>query len=164
MPSVRLREIVTAADQESVMDLRRAPGQERYLPDMEDHFEEAVRYPHARPRLFSVHDGDTLVGFAMISDGIPPAVLEADADLVGPYYLWRLLIDERYQGRGYGRATIEAVSGYVRGRPGGDVLYTSCVAGEGSPQTFYLHLGFVKTGRVAFEEQEDVLALDLRGP
>ena len=50
-----------------------------------------------------------LVGFVMISDGIPAETLAADDDIVGPYYLWRLLIDHRHQGRGYGAATIDAV-------------------------------------------------------
>jgi diamine N-acetyltransferase len=158
VPAVQLREIVTEADRAAVMGLRRAPGQERYLPDMDDHFEEAERYPQACPRLFSVHDGDQLVGFAMISDGIPQPTLDADPEIVGPYYLWRLLIDASFQGRGYGRATIDAVADYVRAR-GGEVLWTSCVAGDGSPQPFYLHLGFYKSGRVAFGEE--VLGLDL---
>ena len=62
----------------------------------------------------------------MISDGIPQETLAADRDIVGPYFLWRLLIDERVQGRGYGAATIDAVVAYVRTRPGADVLWTSC--------------------------------------
>ena len=159
-PAVVLREIVSHSDRLSVMELQRGPGQERYLPDMADHFREASTYPQACPRMFSIHDGDELVGFAMISDGISQATLDEDPDIVGPYYLWRLLIDASHQGRGYGRAAIDAVAAYVRSRPGGEVLYTSCVAGDASPQTFYLHLGFVKTGRIA--SGEDVLALDLR--
>ena len=40
-----------------------------------------------------------MVGFVMISDNIPQPM---DEDLVGPYFLWKLLIDESCQGRGYG--------------------------------------------------------------
>ena len=76
------------------------------------------------------------------------------------YYLWRLLIDERFQGRGYGAATIDAVVAYLRTRPGADLLWTSCRAGPGSPQPFYLHYGFVLTGDVKLGE--DLLRLDLR--
>jgi diamine N-acetyltransferase len=111
--------------------------------------------------MWSVHDADTgeLVGFVMISDGIPQEVLDADDDIVGPYYLWRLLIDHRFQGRGYGVATIDAVVDYLRTRPNADVLLTSCAAGEGSPQPFYLHYGFEETGEVKWGE--DVFRLDL---
>ncbi|HEY7590001.1 MAG TPA: GNAT family N-acetyltransferase [Candidatus Limnocylindrales bacterium] len=158
MANVELRDIRTDADRAAVMALRRRPGQERYLGSVGEHFAEAIEYPQAKPRMWAVHDADRVVGFVMISDGIPADTLAADPELVGPYFLWKLLVDAPLQGRGYGRAIVEAVGGYVRQR-GGEVLYTSCVDGEGSPQPFYLRLGFVKTGRIA--DGEDVLALDL---
>ena len=117
--------------------------------------EDAAAEPRAKPRMWSVHHREQLVGFVMISDGIG----ELDDDLVGPYYLWRLLIDERFQGRGYGAATIDAVVDYLRGRPDASVLWTSCAAGDGSPQPFYLRYGFVRTGDVKWDE--DLLRLDL---
>ena len=161
MPAVQLRDLVTEDDDEAVMGLRRGPGQERYLGRMISHFEDAISDAKACPRMWSVHDAETgqLVGFVMISDGIPQDVLDANDDIVGPYYLWRLLIDHRFQGRGYGAATIDAVAAYVRTRPNAEALLTSCRAGEGSPQPFYLQYGFVKTDRVV--DGEDVLRLDL---
>jgi diamine N-acetyltransferase len=161
MPIVELRDIVTDDDYEAVFGLRRGPGQDRYLGSMISHFEDAILDAHACPRAWSVHDtaDGSLVGFVMISDGIPAETLAARDDTVGPYYLWRLLIDHRAQGRGYGAATIDAVADYVRGRPDGRVLLTSCAAGEGSPQPFYLAYGFEKTGIVMWDE--DLLSLDL---
>ena len=82
-----------------------------------------------------------------------------DDDLVGPYFLWKLLIDESFQGQGYGAATLDAVRLYLRTRPAADVLYTSCSDGPGSPRGFYLRYGFTDTGRVMWGE--NVLALDL---
>lgn len=160
MTAAELRDIVTEDDVEAVMGLRRGPGQERYLGSMISHFEDAIVDAQACPRMWSVHDAadGTLVGFAMISDNIPAETLAADDDIVGPYFLWRLLIDHRRQGRGYGRAALDAVVLYVRGRRG-DVLWTSCKDGDGSPQPFYLHYGFVKTGDVKWGE--DLLRLDL---
>jgi diamine N-acetyltransferase len=160
MTAVVLRDIVTDEDRAAVMALRRGPGQERYLGSMASHFEDAIDDAHACPRMWSVHDATSgqLVGFAMISDDIPAETLAARDDTVGPYYLWRLLIDHRWQGRGYGRATIDAVADYVRAKPNGQVLLTSCKAGDGSPQPFYLHYG-TKTGTVMWDE--DLLSLDL---
>ena len=113
----------------------------------------------AMPHPWAVHDADSgaLVGFAMISDNIPEPM---DDDLVGPYFLWKLLIDEPFQGRGYGTAAIDAVTGYLRTRPAADVLYTSCADGRGSPRGFYLRYGFTDTGRIMWGE--NVLALTLR--
>lgn len=162
MPSVQLHDIVTADDRAAVMELRRAPGQERYLGSMESHLEDALEDARACPRMWSVHDGNQLVGFVMISDNIPAETLAVDEDIVGPYFLWRLLVDERFQGRGYGAATIDAVVDYLRTRPNAEVLLTSCARGEGSPQPFYLHYGFELTGEVKWGE--DLLRLDLPQP
>ena len=96
----------------------------------------------------------------MISDDIPKDVLDADARHVGPYFLWRLLIDRRFQGRGYGRATVDAVADYVRGRPDGDVLYTSTSTVKARPCRSTSAYGFVRTGRLA--DDEEVSRLDLR--
>ena len=159
MVTVQLRDIATEADKAAVLELRRAPGQERFLGSMISHFEDAVSDAKACPRMWSVHDGDQLVGFVMISDGIPAETLAADDDIIGPYYLWRLLIDEAYQGRGYGAATIDAVVAYLRSRPGADSLLTSCVPGDDGPQRFYERYGFVPTGEIKWDET--VLRLDL---
>ena len=112
------------------------------------------------PHPWAVHDAETgaLVGFVMISDNIPEPI---DEDLVGPYFLWKLLIDESVQGGGYGAATLDAVIEYLESRPGADLLFTSCADGPGSPRGFYLQYGFTDTGRVMWGE--NVLALDL-GP
>jgi diamine N-acetyltransferase len=162
MATVELRDIVTEDDEEAVMGLRRGPGQERYLGRMISHFEDAIADAKACPRMWSVHDAATgqLVGFVMISDNIPAETLAADDDIVGPYFLWRLLIDHRFQGCGYGRATIDAVVEFLRmNRPNFEVLLTSCAAGVGSPQPFYLQHGFEKTGEVKWGEE--LLCLDV---
>jgi diamine N-acetyltransferase len=159
MTTVTLRDIVTDADMAAVLRLQRKPGQERYLGSMASHFEDAIEDARACPRYWSVHDGERLVGFVMISDNIE----DLGDDLVGPYYLWRLLVDEGFQGRGYGAATIDAVVGYLRTRPNADILWTSCAKGEGGPLPFYLHYGFELVGDVQFDDDapEHLLRLDL---
>ena len=158
--TVRLRDIVTVEDRASVMGLRLGPGQDDYVNSVPEIFAEMAAEPRAMPRPWAVQDAATgaVVGFAMISDNIPQPM---DDDLVGPYYLWKLLIDASYQRRGYGAATIDAIVEYVATRPGADVLYTSCADGPGSPRGFYLRYGFTDTGRVMWGE--NVLALDLAG-
>jgi diamine N-acetyltransferase len=161
MAAVELRDIATEDDVEAVMGLRRGPGQERYLGSMISHFEDAIADADACPRMWSVHDAATgqLVGFVMISDDIPAERLAADDDIAGPYFLWRLLIDERFQGHGYGAATIEAIADYVAAKPNGATLLTSCADGDGSPLPFYIRHGFSHTGEQKWGEH--LLALDL---
>jgi diamine N-acetyltransferase len=159
MARVELRDIVSPADRAAVMGLRLGPGQDQYLNSIEEIFEEADEEQRAMPHPWAVHDAETgaLVGFAMISDNIPEPM---DDDLVGPYFLWKLLIDHQHQRRGYGAATLDAVAGYVATRPGADVLYTSCSDGPGSPRGFYLRYGFTDTGRVL--DGENILAIGIK--
>ena len=75
------------------------------------------------------------------------------------YYLWRFMIDARYQRHGFGRQAIGLLVDHVRARPAATELLTSCVPGEGSPRPFYEGLGFTYTGRDDDGEQELRLAL-----
>jgi diamine N-acetyltransferase len=157
MTRVELCDVATDEQRRALLGLRLRSGQDRYLNSMDEIFAEADAEPRAMPRQWAVHDAASgrLVGFVMISDGIPEPM---DDDLVGPYFLWKLFIDAREQGRGFGAATVDAVVAYLRDRPGADVLYTSCADGLGSPRGFYLRYGFTDTGRVMWGE--NVLALN----
>src|SRR5206468_8926177 len=66
-----------------------------------------------------------------------------------PHYLWKLLIDHRHQRRGYGKATLDLIAEYFRGRPGVDVLSTSAGEARGGPIPFYERYGFVQVGRAS---------------
>jgi hypothetical protein len=104
MALVELRDIVTDDDRSAVLALRVAPGQERFVASVERSFRDAITDAGGCPRMWAATDAATreIVGFVMISDGIPADALAADPELIGPYFLWRLLIDQRYQRRGYG--------------------------------------------------------------
>ena len=160
--AIELREIRTEADWDAVMGLDRGLGPVHHIKAIDIILLEAVEDARALPKLWAVHDSASgeLVGFTMISDNIPEPM---DEDLVGPYMLWKLLIDAQHQRQGYGRATIDAVIGYVRGRPNARVLFTSAAPSASpediSPYPFYLAYGFTDTGRVMWGE--NVLAYDL---
>jgi len=78
-----------------------------------------------------------------------------------PQYLWKLFVDERHQGRGYGRATVDLIADYFRRRPEVKIMRTSCGQGKGSPLGFYEHYGFQQTGEIVFDN-EILLQYELR--
>ena len=161
MARVELRDIVTEADRSAAMLLDVRADQESFVASVKQSFDDAIRDARACPRFWTVQADGEIVGFVMISDGIPADRLASDADLIGPYFLWRLLIDHRHQRKGYGTATLDAIVDYVRQRPGADALFTSAGQGEGTPQPFYERYGFVPTGDVV--DDEVVMRLDLEG-
>lgn len=153
--SVTLREI-TPENRAAVEAMVVSPLQVNFVDSVIDSLDEADRTPQAMPRHWAIYAGEEPVGFVMISDNIPPG----DPTLVGPYYLWRLLIDHRYQGRGYGRAALRLVVDYVRGRPGAVEFLTSVAPGtDGSPLGFYLNFGFTATDE--YIDGERLLRLSL---
>lgn len=153
---VRLVEI-TDANRDAVCALRVKPGQERFVASVARSLEQAAATPEAEPWYRAVCADDTPVGFVMLSWNVPPG----RPGILGPYFLWRLLIDEHHQGRGFGRATLTRVIDLVRA-DGATELLTSHQPGEDGPGPFYRRQGFQPTGEI--DNGETVLRLDLAGP
>jgi diamine N-acetyltransferase len=149
-----LREL-TAANRDAVVALAVTPAQDGFVADVAQSLVDAAETPDAKPWYRAVYAGDEPVGFLMLSVGITVD----DPSYLGPYFLWRLLVDARHQGRGYGAAALRLAVEHVRTRPDARVLLTSCGQGPGSPLGFYLRQGFTLTGQV--HEGEVVLELDL---
>ena len=83
----------------------------------------------------AIYADNTPIGFVMLED--KPEEAE--------YYLWRFMIDARYQGLGFGRRALLLVIDRIRTRSNATELLTSVVRAEGSPQDFYKKLGFKLT-------------------
>jgi len=143
--AVTLEEI-TDENREAVLALRVAPGQEEFVSSVRESLAEAAEYPHAKPwyrAVFASSEPAGPVGFVMVSWNCEPQPPE----IIGPWFLWKLLIDERYQGRGYGTAVIRQIAELVRAE-GATELLTSFVSGDSGPAGFYQRLGFVPTGEL----------------
>jgi diamine N-acetyltransferase len=155
--TVTLREI-TSANRAKVETLRVAAEQRGYVDGVSRSLTEAAATPASRPWYRAIYAGEVPVGFVMLADDVPPN----DPSIRWRYYLWRMLVDERYQRRGYGRSALDRVVEHLRTRPGADALMTSIVPGEHSPLDFYLRYGFESTGE--WFDHEQVLRLPLSGP
>lgn len=146
--TVSLRQ-VTGANLSDVMRLKVAPDQEQFVAPNPISLAQAAYEPLAWSR--AIYAGETAVGFVMLYDD--PFTPE--------YYLWRLMMDARYQGMGFATQAMQQLIDYVLGRPNASELRVSYVPAEGCPQPFYARLGFVDTGEV--HEGENVMRLDLGG-
>jgi diamine N-acetyltransferase len=142
---VTLREI-DEENRDAVLALRLASGQDRFVSTVADSLDEAAENPQGKPWFRAVYDGDEPVGFVMLSWDVEPDPPE----IHGPWFLWKLIVDERRQGRGYGGEIVRQVADIVRAQ-GATELLTSFVPGDDGPAGFYARLGFVPTG-----ERDDV--------
>jgi diamine N-acetyltransferase len=128
------------------------PGQERFVASNVQSLADAYVWRDAAEP-YAVYAGEEVVGFALLYplvEGEAVYPLPADAEIHG-LVLVRLMVDARFQGRGYGRDALEAVVALTRDR-GLDRLRLSVVPENGQALEFYRRNGFVETGEVEGRE------------
>lgn len=144
--AVTLREI-DADNLRDVMALRVAPSQEGFVAPNSVSIAQYWYTDEAWMR--AIYAGEEPVGFVMLSE----------RRNVPRYYLWRFMVDVRFQGNGYGRSAMEQVIAYVRTLPSATELFLSYVPDPAGPRGFYAGLGFEDTGVEHGGELEMVLQL-----
>lgn len=109
---------------------------------------------------FALYDGVALVGFALIGYGDLPGE-DNPAISKDNYCLWRLMIDERWQGRGYGKQAIEKAVEYVRTKPFGEAEYCWLSYDPDNQRLgkLFMSFGFAETGEMDGEEAIAALKL-----
>lgn len=128
--------------------LKVAPEQERFVANSAVMLARAYAYREQRSRAFLIYDDETPVGMGLYYD-LPD---------MERYDLSQLFIDERYQGKGYGKAATKAVLDAMRkdGRYSRvDLCY---IEGNEAARRLYEGFGFVETER---DEDEIVMSLVL---
>lgn len=144
--NISLREITPENFKECV-NLKVADAQSKFVAPNVMSIAQSKIYPTVNPT--AVYAGDEMVGFAMFG-------LDTDD---GRYYLIRLMIDEKFQGRGYGRKAVHAVIEKMRETPECRELYLSFVPENTGAAALYESIGFERTGEIS--EGEIVMRFDL---
>lgn len=150
--AVSLREI-TAETVDAVIKLSVAEQQKRFVAANAVSLAQALFAPEAWYR--AIYLGEQLSGFVMLYDESLRSTVPSTPE-VG---VWRLMVAEQHQGKGIGRAAMQLVIDHVRGKRCFQTLKLSYVPSEGSPEPFYLSLGFRNTERI--QDGERVMALTL---
>lgn len=109
---------------------------------------------------FGLYDSGEPVGFVMFGYGSlgdwddPPIA-------AGNYCLWRLMIDQKYQGQGLGRQAMEASLRYLRSLPLGPAkaVWLSYEPENTVAKALYGQFGFEENGQMCGEEVVAVLNL-----
>lgn len=147
---------VTTQNVDAVLAVQVRPDQGHLVSPVMKSLAEAYAHGEvAWPR--AVVDGGVVVGFVMafLDIGWNPA--EDPDDLRSG--IWRLNIDARHQGKGYGRFAVGAAVEEIR-RRGADRAYVCWDTGVHTPEPFYLGLGFTPTGELSGGQRVGVLDLD----
>ena len=85
-----------------------------------------------------IFNNDIAVGFVML-------------DLIkeeNKCFLWRFMIDEKHQGKGYGKLALNQVIDWVRSLEAFEEIRTSYVPTKNGADGFYEKFGFIETGKL----------------
>jgi diamine N-acetyltransferase len=129
-------EPLTAATWKDGVTLAVSKTQEGFVPSNLHSIAEAQFYPQARSR--GVYAGDELVGYALY--GIDEAT--------GHWKIFRLMIGEQFQGKGYGKAAMHVLLEELR-LEGANVILIKFHQANEVARKLYESLGFREVERTA---------------
>ena len=111
--------------------------------------------------IFGIYNGKKAVGFLMISYNCD---WRENLDFAkNSYYIWRFMIDRRYQGNGYGREALKLAIDFIRTAPCGKAEYCwlSFEPENEIARKLYLSMGFEERTELCKEDEEIPAVLKL---
>ncbi len=110
------------------------------------------------PMPYAIYKDEVMVGFIMMSFLGKDQDNDVEEDT---YDIWRFMVDEKYQGKGYGREALMKAIELIKSFPHGHAnqIILSCASGNKAGNSLYKSVGFKPNGN-AYEDQIE-MALDL---
>lgn len=108
------------------------------------------------PLPYAIYDNDIMVGFIMLSYN-----KAGSENSENTYWVWRLMIDKKYQGKGYGKEAmvkaLELIRTFRYGKA--STVYLSYEPENIVAKTLYASFGFEETGEIEYGEAKAKLIL-----
>lgn len=139
---------VNADNFEECIQLRPKPEQEKFIAS--NVFSIAQCFVHSECHPMCIYAGHLMVGFVMYG-------WERKDDTM---WVSRMMIDARFQRRGYGRQVVERLLEKIREDHGVDEVYLSLVPENEVAAALYEGAGFLRTGEM--DEGENVFVFRFR--
>ena len=110
---------------------------------------------------FGIYDDEIPVGFLMIGFDVDDYWTDAPEIARGNYNLWRLMIDQAWQNRGYGKQAVQLALDFIKSMPCGKAEYCwlSYEPENEAARQLYQSFGFAETGEMDGDERIAVLRL-----
>ena len=130
------------------LDLKVAESQKNYVASSAVMLARAYAYREQRSRAFVIYDDETPIGMGMYHD----------CPELNAYDLSQLFIDERCQGKGYGKVATKLVLDIMKQDGKYSKVVLCYVEGNDAARKLYENFGFVEIGR---DEDEIIMELIL---
>lgn len=126
----------------TAIKLKVKPGQESFVASNVFSIAERQFYPDVKA--YGIYADKDMVGFVMWGVDVDDNPTEL--------WVWRLMIDAAYQGKGYARVAMQMIIAQAR-TEGHTALFLSYEPKNEGAAAFYAKLGFKDTGRVEYGEK-----------
>ena len=130
------------------LDLKVAESQKKYVANSAVMMARAYAYREQRSRAFVIYNDETPIGMGMYHD----------CPELNAYDLSQLFIDERYQGKGYGKASTKLVLDAMQQDGKYNKVVLCYIEGNNAAKNLYESLGFIETDR---DKDEIIMELEL---
>ncbi|WP_110926243.1 GNAT family N-acetyltransferase [Bacillus massiliglaciei] len=121
---------IDRTNERAVRNIRLKPGQETFIETVDDCLKEADMYRQWHP--VAIYYEEEVIGFAMYGSFGPNKDTWID----------RIMIDKRYQGRGFGRMAMLKLMDIVSKEYGVNVIYLSIMEENKQAYHLYTSIGF----------------------
>ena len=110
---------------------------------------------------FGIYNDDTPIGFLMIGYDVNSDAEDAPKIAKGNYNIWRLMIDKKFQGKGFGKKAMDLALEFINTFPCGTAKYCwlSYESDNGVARQLYKSVGFLGTDEKDGEEIVAILEL-----
>lgn len=138
---IHLKEIATEEMLNECLDLAVKEEQEEHVDDTATSL--ALAWYHRDTcRPFCIYNDDTMVGFVMLNCD------EAEKGCE----IWQFMIDEKYQGKGYGKAALKVIIKYIKSNPIFEDIFLLMFPDNKVAVRLYEESGFCLTGEKQGDE------------
>lgn len=133
---VELRQI-TQHNFDEVINIKVAEHQQAFVSTVAYSLAQAWLY-NATAFPFAIYAGDTIVGFVMLGY----------YEKRNQYTLWKFLIDEKHQAKGYGKKALSLSINYLVENFNAEKIYTGVSLENQVAKNLYSSFGFKETGKI----------------
>lgn len=137
--AVMLKE-VTKDNFRQIARLKVADDQQMFVANNAYSLAQSKYEPEYKLVPLGIYDDETPVGFVMYG-----AAEDEGREI---WAIWRLMVDQNHQRKGYGRAAITQTINRIKAEVGCDEIYISFVPANVGAKALYASLGFEDTGRI----------------
>ena len=133
---------ITKDNFDDIINLKVSEEQEHFVSSVAYSLAQAWVYKKAFP--FAIYVDNIVVGFVMLG------YYEARKQ----YTLWKFLIDQKYQNKGYGRVALKLAIKYLTETFGVKEIFTGVSLGNEVAKHLYISVGFAATGIIEDNMEE----------